>query len=111
MPVYRLALRFLEIADRLAARLPRERYYLIDQLRRAALSVVLNIAEGAGEFSRKAKASFYRIALRSARECAGVLDALEVLEIGEHRDREKARQLLEDLTPQLTRLTRSVGRR
>ena len=109
MPVYRLALRFLEVADRLTARLPRDRYYVIDQLRRASLSVVLNIAEGAGEFSRKAKGNFYRIALRSARECAGVLDALEVLEVGERRDRDRARQLLNDLTPQLTRLSRSSG--
>ncbi len=47
-----------------------------DQLRRAAASIVLNIAEGAGEFSPKDKARFYRYARRSATECAAVLDLL-----------------------------------
>ena len=43
-------------------------------LRRAATSVVLDIAEGAGEYSKAEKARFYRIARRSASECAAVLD-------------------------------------
>jgi four helix bundle protein len=36
----------------------RGRAYLADELQRAATSIVLNIAEGAGEFSRKDKARF-----------------------------------------------------
>jgi len=38
------------------------------------MSIVLNIAEGAGEFARKEKVRFYRIARRSATECAAILD-------------------------------------
>jgi len=38
---------------------------------------VLNIAEGAGEFSRAEKQRFYRMARRSATERAAILDILE----------------------------------
>ena len=49
---------------------------LRDQMMRAAESVVLNIAEGAGRTSRGDKRRFYEIALGSIVECAGVLELL-----------------------------------
>jgi four helix bundle protein len=48
-----------------------------DQLERAALSVVLNIAEGGGRRSRRDKARFYTIARGSATEVAALMDVLE----------------------------------
>lgn len=54
----------------------RSRRDLQDQIRRASASVVLNIAEGAGEFSLGEKARFYRIAKRSGAECAAALDLI-----------------------------------
>ena len=54
--------------------LPRGRRYVGDQLRRGALSIALNIAEGAGAFSPTDKARLYRIARRSATECAAIFD-------------------------------------
>lgn len=50
LDVYRAALDFTVAANDIAQALPRGRGYLVDQLQRAATSVVLNIAEGAGEF-------------------------------------------------------------
>jgi len=50
--------------------------FLRSQFLRAALSIKLNIAEGATEFSRPGKARFYRMARRSAAECAAILDDL-----------------------------------
>jgi four helix bundle protein len=47
---------------------------LADQLRRASTSIVLNIAEGAGEYRPVEKARFYRMSLRSATECAAIVD-------------------------------------
>jgi len=47
-----------------------------DQLSRASESVVLNIAEGAGKFSKKDKANFYLIARGSVFECVSVLQIL-----------------------------------
>jgi four helix bundle protein len=39
------------LADRIIEHLPRGRAYVSDQLHRAALSIPLNIAEGAGEYA------------------------------------------------------------
>ena len=70
MEVYGVALAFVKQATAIRARLPRGRNPLADQLDRASVSVALNIAEGAGEFARKEKARFYRIARRSATDLA-----------------------------------------
>ena len=59
--------------------MPRRWRNLIDQLQRAALSILLNIAEGAGEFAPAEKARFYRIAQRSAIECRAALEAARKL--------------------------------
>jgi four helix bundle protein len=56
----------------MAGAFPRGLGDLADQLRRASTSIVLNIAEGAGEYSPKDKAKFYRFAKRSAAECSAI---------------------------------------
>src|SRR5262249_28106243 len=87
LDVYHLAIEWLVLADEFAAALPRGRFYLADQLRRAAASVPLNVAEGAGEFAAAEKARFYRMARRSATECAAIIDAGRALGLF---DRERA---------------------
>ncbi|HET9982584.1 MAG TPA: four helix bundle protein [Longimicrobiales bacterium] len=77
--VYHLAADFVVLAENLIVGLPRQRRHLADQLHRAATSIPLNIAEGAGEFSPKEKVRFYRIPLRPATECASILDLLHRL--------------------------------
>jgi four helix bundle protein len=49
---------------------------LKDQLQRAALSVVLNLAEGAGRWGLKDQTRFFRMALGSFREVEACLDIL-----------------------------------
>jgi len=84
--VYRIAIEFVLLADEMIQHLPRGRAYLSDQLQRAALSIPLNIAEGAGEYAIDEKIRFYRMAKRSATECAGILDVCQRLElIGENQ--------------------------
>jgi len=55
LDVYRGALDFIVIADDTIGQLPRGRSHLADQLHRAATSIVLDIAEGAGELSKPDK--------------------------------------------------------
>jgi four helix bundle protein len=77
LAVYAAALEFLQLVENLLEA-PGTRRHLLDQLDRAGTSIVLNIAEGAGEFSPPEKARFYRMARRSATECAAVLDIFQI---------------------------------
>jgi four helix bundle protein len=77
LDVYHRALDLLDYLDQIQELMPAGRAHLRDQLDRAGTSIVLNIAEGAGEFSLPDKQRFYRMARRSATESAAILDILE----------------------------------
>lgn len=52
-----------------------------DQLQRAQLSIVLNIAEGSARSTSRDQNRFYYMARSSAAECAAALDIIHTLEI------------------------------
>jgi four helix bundle protein len=106
LDVYQVALDFVVLADRMSAALPRGRAYLVDQLRRAATSICLNIAEGAGEFAARDKARFYRMAQRSATESAAVLDIFRAIHAAPPAQLDMGRQLLLRMVAMLTTLAR-----
>src|SRR5471032_1838926 len=67
--VYAHALELATLTDRVTATFPgEERYGLIAQMRRAAVSIGSNIAEGCGRLGDRELAGFLRIALGSASE-------------------------------------------
>ncbi len=77
LKVYEVGLEFTRDIFRITKNLAANyQYSLGDQIRRAALSIVNNIAEGSGKISKKEKAQFYRISLCSARECIPMLTIL-----------------------------------
>jgi four helix bundle protein len=78
-------------------------------LQRAATSIVLNIAEGAGEYSGTEKARFYRMAKRSATECAAVLDVSQRLDLIRTAAYETGRELLLRIVSMLIQMARRVG--
>ena len=75
LDVYELALEFLVLANGIIEGLPRGRSHLADQFTRASLSIVLNLAEGAGKHSKLDKRRYYVTARGSATESAALLDA------------------------------------
>ena len=105
LDVYRRATEFLALSVPLSERAPRGYSSLSDQLRRAALSVPLNIAEGSGKFDREAR-RFYAIARGSALECAAILDALEAVGIECEEELAKGRELLDRVVAMLTVMLR-----
>jgi four helix bundle protein len=74
LDVYAVALEFQTLAADL---MPKRRHGVLrDQLERASVSILLNLAEGAGRFAPADKARLYSIARGSAMECGGILDVL-----------------------------------
>jgi four helix bundle protein len=104
LTVYQVAIEFVILADGVIEHLPRGRAYLSDQLQRAALSISLNIAEGAGEYAVDEKARFYRMAKRSATECAGVLDVCQRLRLIDENRYIRGRELLIGIVSMLIKM-------
>jgi four helix bundle protein len=50
--------------------------YLRDQLKRASISIIINIAEGSGKFSKADKRNFYTISRGSVYECVSLLEII-----------------------------------
>ena len=72
--MYRVAVEFQLLAASIVA--GRRLGALRDQLDRASVSIVLNVAEGSGRFAPADKAHFYLIARGSAMECLAALSLL-----------------------------------
>jgi four helix bundle protein len=106
LDVYRCSVDLLALVATLPKRVPRGFSSLSEQLRRAALSVPLNIAEAAGRNSAADAARHYSIARGSAMECAAILDGLHALSVIEGSEHAKAIELLERIVAMLTRLCR-----
>ena len=68
-----------------------------------------NIAEGAGEFTRRDKARFYRIARRSATECAAHIDVCMRLSLTDAQKHHACRALLLRIVSMLTGIVRALA--
>jgi len=99
LDVYRCAIAFLPSAYAIADGLDSE---MASQLRRAALSITLNIAEGTGRFDRDQR-KFLITARGSALECGAVLDAMTALGMG-HPQLQSGDALLTRIVSMLTKM-------
>ncbi|HJZ23760.1 MAG TPA: four helix bundle protein [Candidatus Babeliales bacterium] len=108
LDVYQAAIEFVVLIDKIVEHFPRGRAYLADQLLRAGTSISLNIAEGAGEYSSNEKSRFYRMAKRSATECAGIFDICKRLEMIEEERYVKGRELLIRIVAMLTKMAQKT---
>ena len=99
---YRVAVEFQTFAARLVSN--RRVGALREQLDRASVSIVLNIAEGAGRRFARDKANFFTIARGSATECAAILDLLLARGLLASADHRHGRGLLVRVVQMVTRL-------
>jgi four helix bundle protein len=83
-------------------------YSWCDQLNRAATSITLNLADGAGRWHAKDKANFYYIARGSAFECIPLIElGFELKWIAENQ-RIELRDDLHAICQMLTKLIQSL---
>ncbi len=84
LEVYRLSLQLMEETYKITKSFPKdEQYILVSQLRRAAISVCSNIAEGASRISKREKKRFYEIARGSIVEIDTQLEISCILKYSE----------------------------
>ena len=101
LQVYAVALELHALCSTLVTALNR---IVRDQLERASLSVVLNIAEAGGRRSRRDKARFYAIARGSATEVAALLDVLAMRRLASPAAIKTGRSLAIRVVQMLTRI-------
>ena len=106
LDVYQLAIEFVITSNSIIKNFPKGNSYLADQLRRASSSIALNIAEGGGEFCKNEKIRFYRMAKRSATECAAILDISKRLSFLEEANQTQAREYLIRIVSMLTKMVK-----
>jgi four helix bundle protein len=110
LEVYQVALDFFDVADVVVDQLRERggRSNLADQLGRAALSIVNNIAEGAGKFSRPDKKRFYSIAIGSATQSAAMFDVCLRRKLIAAETHDQGKRLLERIVAMLIKLCRAL---
>ncbi|MEW6499396.1 MAG: four helix bundle protein [Cyanobacteriota bacterium] len=92
----------------LSKRFSREHWELADQLRRAALSVCLNIAEGSAKFSDKDFKRFVENSLGSINESLACLDIALDNSLITHDSFENVKVLAESIAKQLGGLAKKL---
>jgi len=107
LEVYQVALDFLVVANAIIEGLPRGRGHLSDQFTRASLSIVLNIAEGAGKYSKPDKRRYYLTARGSATESAALLDVCYRLKLLDEKDLKAGKERVGRIVSMLVKLARS----
>ena len=107
LDVYDLALEFLVMANGIIEGLPRGRSHLADQFTRASLSIVLNLAEGAGKHSKLDKRRYYVTARGSATESAALLDVCQRLKLLDEAGHRAAKGMLMRIVSMLIKLAQS----
>ena len=108
--VYNKALDFIEFINKLSL-FGHNRLNVLDQLDRAATSILLNIAEGTGKYTSNDKCWYYDIARGSALECAACLDVLMKRKRINAEIYKEGKRFLLEIVSMLTGLIRSTSGR
>jgi four helix bundle protein len=106
LDVYKCAIEFLGNSIKFQAQIGKGDYEIKDQLKRASLSIPLNIAEGSGKVTPNDRAKFYAIARGSAMECGAILDCIEIIYPNCKMDINKNKILIQRIVEMLSKLCR-----
>lgn len=106
LDVYQTALQLGAGCFQILEKLPRGHSELADQLRRATISVTLNIAEGVGKPTDKERRRFHAIARGSAMECGAVLDLMRVQNLMEPAVANEVKELCRRVVAMLSKMCR-----
>ena len=106
LDVYRCAIEHFAFVFRSVPKIPRGYSALVDQWRRAAMSVPLNIAEAVGKPSEADRSNRYAIARGEAMECRAILDVVRLLDAVVKTELDDAKQLLIRVVGMLSKLCR-----
>jgi len=106
LDVYQCAIGFAALSFRLLEGMPRGHAQLADQLRRATMSIPLNIAEASGKTSSADRARFHAIARGSAMECGAIVDLLALQQLAPMPQLDEAKGLLVRVVGMLTKMCR-----
>lgn len=109
-PVYQKSEEFYAIVLKILTN-PKIDKNLKDQLKRASLSIVLNIAEGAGKYSKQDKKNFYVVSKRSANECVAIFRILKIYPLISEDEFKVAYALLLEIAKMLSALINSMIKR
>ena len=96
--VYQLTLKFPE----------NEKFGLVSQMRRAAISVASNIAEGSSRVSKKEQSHFYTVSYSSTIELLNQLIISNELNFISMDELQNARIMIEEITRGLSRLNKAT---
>lgn len=108
LEVYQRAVDWGEKIETLCESISKGNRHLTDQLRRAALSISLNIAEGSGRWHKGDKRQFYLIARGSAYECVPILDLIHRRNLIDDAVYDNFKYEVEVIAKMLTKLVQSV---
>jgi len=104
LDVYQCAVEFLAPSTLLIDGMPPGTTVLRDQLERASLSIVANVAEAGGVRTPKERERHFGIARGSAMECGALLDACRLRRVCTLEQQQQAKQMLVRIVSMLTRL-------
>lgn len=108
LDIYSVSKQFVHACYELTKTLPgEERYNMVSQIRRAALSIQLNIAEGASRKSNAERKRYYEIARGSLIEIDAALDIAVELKYVIKKEQEKLGELMIRCFQMLTKM---IGR-
>ncbi len=105
LDVYKISLQLIEETYKATRNFPKEeKYVLVSQIRRAAISVCCNIAEGASRISKKEKKRFYEISRSSLVEADTQFEIAIILAYYQKGQMKELEQYLESTFRMLSKM-------